>query len=148
MNAFAADDRRADGPADPGIHLQVQQFYARQMQLLDDGKAEEWARTFTDDGVFQVGGEAVRGASDIARAARQTVDRFDADGITRRHWLGMLTVDGKEDEVGARSYAVVLETPRGGDPVLRRSTVCADLLVREAGEWRVRHRTVTRDGLD
>ncbi|WP_432054877.1 nuclear transport factor 2 family protein [Streptomyces sp. bgisy022] len=151
MDALPADDapttESADS-ADPGIYLQVQRFYARQMQLLDDGRAEDWARTFVHDGVFAVGGEAVRGVADIARAARRTTDRFAAEGITRRHWIGMLTVDGKPDEVTARSYAVVLETPPDGDPVFRRSTVCTDILVREAGEWRVRHRTVTRDGLD
>ncbi|GAA2248292.1 hypothetical protein GCM10010145_14430 [Streptomyces ruber] len=151
MDTFPA----AGGPAtdsadaaDPAVHLQIQRFYARQMQLLDDGRAEDWARTFADDGVFEVGGEAVRGATDIARAARRTADRFAADGITRRHWIGMLTVAGKGDEVTARSYAAVLETPRGGEPVLRRSTVCSDILVRVADEWRVRHRVVTRDGLD
>ncbi|MGW5969654.1 nuclear transport factor 2 family protein [Streptomyces sp. NPDC055186] len=148
MDALAADDVPTTESADPGTYLQIQRFYARQMQLLDDGRAEDWARTFTRDGVFEVGGEAVRGAADIARAARRTTDRFAAEGVTRRHWIGMLTVDGKPDEATARSYAVVLETPRDGDPVLRRSTVCTDVLVREADEWRVKHRTITRDGLD
>ncbi|MEV4738879.1 nuclear transport factor 2 family protein [Streptomyces sp. NPDC049555] len=148
-DAFAGTGAVADA-AGTALYQQVQHFYAQQMQLLDDGHAEEWARTFTDDGVFEVGGEAVRGAADIAVAARRTTDKFAADGIQRRHWTGMLTVSGTAggDEVTARCYAVVLETPAGGDPVVRRSTVCADTLVRTGGRWQVRHRRVTRDGLD
>ncbi|MFG3496469.1 nuclear transport factor 2 family protein [Streptomyces sp. NPDC047928] len=191
VDALTKTETPVTEPADSAVHAEVQRFYAHQMHLLDDGHAEDWARTFTDDGVFEVGTDAVRGAAGIARAARHTTDRFAADGIVRRHWIGMLAVttvrragtvaaeengagddsgpgegngpadrngsgndsgsgneNGPADEVVARSYALVLETPRGGDPVVRRSTVCTDTLVRADGVWRVRHRRVTRDGLD
>ena len=53
------------------LYNQIQLFYAEQMQLLDAGRAEEWARTFTDDGVFatNTGSEPVRGRAAIAAAA-------------------------------------------------------------------------------
>ncbi|MEU7181097.1 MULTISPECIES: nuclear transport factor 2 family protein [Streptomyces] len=138
----------AASPNGSTLYLEIQQFYARQMHFLDDGHVEDWARTFTDDGVFEVDGNAVRGATDIVLAARRTTDQFAADGITRRHWIGMLNVTRDTDECSARSYALVLEIPRGGEAVIRRSTVCTDTLVREGDAWRVRYRRVSRDGLE
>ncbi|MEV4175933.1 nuclear transport factor 2 family protein [Nonomuraea sp. NPDC049709] len=127
---------------------EAQQFYARQMQLLDSGATDEWAGTFAADGVFEVGDMVVRGADNIAEAARKTAKEFADADITRRHWIGMLAVDPHPEGLRARSYALVLEITAGGDVVPRRSTVCTDLLVGSADGWRVKHRRVTRDGID
>jgi 3-phenylpropionate/cinnamic acid dioxygenase small subunit len=138
-------------PAADDLHVRIQHFYARQMQLLDSGNTAEWARTFTEDGVFEVGGlpEPVQGREAIEKGARQTADGFAEAGITRRHLISMLTVDPQDDgTLHARSYAVVLEIARGGDVTVRRSTVCTDVLVLSGETWLVRHRRVTRDGLD
>jgi 3-phenylpropionate/cinnamic acid dioxygenase small subunit len=138
-------------PAADELQGRIQHFYARQMQLLDSGRTAEWARTFTDDGVFDAGGqpEPVRGRSAIAEGAGQVAAKFAEAGIVRRHLISMLTVDPADDgTVHARSYAVVLEIPRGGDVTVRRSTVCEDVLVPAGETWLVRHRRVTRDGLD
>ncbi|TCK22195.1 nuclear transport factor 2 family protein [Pseudonocardia endophytica] len=129
----------------------VQAFYAAQMQLLDAGRVEAWAGTFTEDGVFAAGGipEPARGRSTIEAGARGVAEQFDRAGITRRHWLGMVDAQPQDDgTVRARSYALVYEIPEGGDPILRRSTTCDDVLVQDSGSWLVRHRTVVRDGLD
>ncbi|WP_328746846.1 nuclear transport factor 2 family protein [Streptomyces sp. NBC_00285] len=141
-------------PADSGsavLYQDIQQFYARQMQLLDDGEAERWSETFTEDGVFDGNAfpEPAAGRSAVAAAARRAVDDFTARGIQRRHWLGMLSVEPRQpDEVLVTCYAQVLETPRGGRPELRASTGCRDLLVRGAQGWLVKHRYIHRDDLD
>ncbi|MEU8941345.1 nuclear transport factor 2 family protein [Streptomyces goshikiensis] len=132
------------------LYFQVQQFYARQMQLLDDGKAEEWALTFTEDGVFAANAhpEPAVGRAVITAAARTATDQYAAGGVQRRHWLGMVSVEERgADSVFARCYAIVIETERGGQATLRVSTRCDDELVRENGQWLVKHRQVTRDDL-
>ncbi|MCX4957506.1 nuclear transport factor 2 family protein [Streptomyces virginiae] len=132
------------------LHLEVQQFYARQMQLLDDGRVEEWALTFTDDGVFAANAhpEPAAGRAAITAAAARATEEFAAKGVKRRHWLGMLAVDptGPTTAV-ARCYALVIETPRGGQSAIRVSTLCEDRLVREGDRWLVEYRYVTRDDL-
>lgn len=133
---------------DPNLYSEVQQFYTRQMQLLDAGRTLEWAGMFTEDAIFEVGAKSVSGAENIALAARAVADEFAEAGITRRHWIGMLTVETATETVATRCYALVLETPPGGDVVVRRSTVCADTLVHSGTAWLVRHRRVTRDGMD
>lgn len=137
-----------------GLYQQIQQFYAAQMQLLDGGRAEEWAETFTPDGVFDANAfpEPVTGRAAVAAAARKAVDDYEARGIQRRHWLGMISVEGgggraEDGEAVVTSYAQVLETPRGGRPELRASTSCRDVLVSEGGRWLVRHRRIERDDL-
>ncbi|GGN33536.1 nuclear transport factor 2 family protein [Streptomyces fuscichromogenes] len=140
-------------PVDPGfamLYQHIQQFYARQMQLLDDGEAEKWAETFTEDGVFDGNAfdKPAVGRSAVGTAARRAVDGYTARGIQRRHWLGMLSVEQRDaDEVLVTCYAQVLETPRGGRPELRASTGCRDLLVRDGQGWLVKHRFIHRDDL-
>jgi acyl carrier protein len=132
------------------VREEVAQFYARQMQLLDDGAAELWAQTFTEDGVFatNAGPEPAVTRAAIATAARSTVDSLAAQGLIRRHWLGMLALDIESPEiVRARSYALIFETARGGQATLRLSTTCEDVLVQVDGDWQVRHRLVCRDDL-
>lgn len=133
------------------LYGQVQHFYARQMQMLDAGEVAAWAQTFTADGVFEAGGvpEPVGGREAIEAAARATAEEFERRGVTRRHLISMLTVDPADDgEFRARSYAVVLEIPSGGEVMVHRSTFCDDVLVPAQGRLLVRHRKVTRDGLD
>ncbi|MFJ6523254.1 nuclear transport factor 2 family protein [Streptomyces filamentosus] len=142
------------GPARPAswqVQAEVQDFYARQMRLLDEGRAEEWAETFTEDGVFtqNVKPEPWRGRAEIAARMRVGLDRLAARPVTRRHWLGMLIVDEGE-EPGTwrcRFYALVFEIPDGGDPRPHLSAPGEDLLVRgEDGRLRIRHRLVEHDG--
>lgn len=137
------------GAAD--LYHQVQQFYAEQMQLLDAGEVEAWAETFTEQGVFAANAhpEPFTGRAAIAAGARRATDDFAARGIRRRHWLGMLSLEPKDEHtVFVRSYAQVIETPRNGQSVLRASTTCADLLVRQGGRWLVLDRRIHRDDLD
>ncbi|MBP0460085.1 MULTISPECIES: nuclear transport factor 2 family protein [Streptomyces] len=131
------------------LYQQVQQFYARQMHLLDSGKAELWADTFTRDGVFAANAhpQPAVGRAVIAASARKATDEYAAKGVQRRHWLGMLSVEDHGDRVSARCYALVVETPRGGQAAIRASTLCEDVLVRHEGGWLVRDRHVTRDDL-
>ncbi|MFF7365873.1 nuclear transport factor 2 family protein [Streptomyces sp. NPDC008125] len=141
----------ADQAAAGELFQQIQQFYARQMRLLDTGAAEEWADTFTEDGVFhQNVAEPLTGRANIAVASRKRVDQLVGDGVTRRHWLGMLEVDppGSDGVVRTRYYAISMATPRGAGarPQITASTVAEDTLVRHDGVWLVRHRLVTHDG--
>lgn len=142
---------RTTTTAASALHTEVEHFYARQMQLLDRHACEEWADTFTVDGVFDANGlpEPAKGREAIAAGARAATSRLVTEGLVHRHWLGMLTVDEQPDgTVAARSYALVIQTEQGGASVLHRSTVCEDLLVRaDDGSLRVRDRKVTRDDI-
>ncbi|MET9295644.1 nuclear transport factor 2 family protein [Streptomyces sp. NPDC003077] len=127
----------------------IEQFYARHLHLLDDGDAEAWAETFTEDGVFALPGrpEPTRGRAALAEGARRAHAERRGSGETHRHWHGMTDISPRDDgTVHVRCYALVVATPRGGDPRLHRSCVCEDVLVPVGSGWQVRSRRVTRDG--
>ncbi|NDZ71463.1 nuclear transport factor 2 family protein [Streptomyces sp. SID10362] len=133
-----------------GLYTEIQQFYARQMHLLDDGRVEEWAGTFTPDGVFAANAQPVPavGREAITAAAAAATEAYARAGVQRRHWLGMVSVEGVDGGVvRARCYALVIETPRGGRPEIKASTLCEDRVVRVDGAWRIEDRRITRDDL-
>jgi 3-phenylpropionate/cinnamic acid dioxygenase small subunit len=136
---------------DTAIYQEIQHFYARQMRALDEGDVVAWARTFEPDGVFDANGlpEPVRGRELIESGARKAWEQQRAEGIQTRHWLGMLEVEERADgTLVARTYALVLRTPKGGQTAVTVSTSCKDVLVRDGGIVVVRYRTVRRDDLE
>lgn len=143
-DATASEAATADYPA-------IQNFYSRQMQLLDDGKVDEWAGTFTADGTFGANAHPApfTGRTAIADGARKAHAALVERGVQRRHWLGMLAAEPRaEGGYHVRSYAQILETPRGGATTVVMSTTCDDVLVRGAdGGWLVQARAVSRDDL-
>ncbi|AYG82978.1 hypothetical protein DWB77_05170 [Streptomyces hundungensis] len=133
-----------------GLYTEIQQFYAQQMHLLDDGRVEEWAHTFTTDGVFAANAQPVPavGREAITAAAAAATAAYAEAGVQRRHWLGMVSVEGVDgDVVTARCYALVIETARGGRPEIKASTLCVDRVVRVGGSWQIQDRQITRDDL-
>ncbi|MFG2885259.1 nuclear transport factor 2 family protein [Streptomyces sp. NPDC048297] len=137
----------------PGdLYLELQQFYALQQKILDRGDGEEWARTFTPDGVFQAADmpEPLVGREILVKAIERQTGMHE--GLILRHWVGQLTVEQLDDDtVRAQSYVMVYVIPNrtllDGDVHFRHHTLCDDELVRSAdGSWLVRKRFVATDG--
>jgi hypothetical protein len=139
----------ATRPVSEQDYSSIVRFYAAHGQLLDAGRAEEWAEQFTEDGTFaqNVRPEPKRGRPAIADAVRRGTDALHERGLTRRHWFGMIDAETLADGgVRTRYYAVVFETPAGGEPRLYLSTTAEDVLVRGEGRWLVRSRLINHDG--
>ncbi|BDM71261.1 hypothetical protein HEK616_47480 [Streptomyces nigrescens] len=135
-------------PLSADAYAEIQQFYARHMQLLDAGEAEAWAATFTEDGSFAPPSlpEPIRGRAQLAAGVRRAAAELAEAGERHRHLLGTHAVDvGADGELLVRSYAQIIATPRNGQPRLHLMCVCEDVLVRRDGTLRVRERRVTRD---
>jgi 3-phenylpropionate/cinnamic acid dioxygenase small subunit len=132
------------------LYAEVQRFYARQMQQLDLGKAESWARTFTEDALFDVPTlpEPVRGRAGLLAAVERAHAQLAEAGERHRHFMGMVDVLERPDgTLDVRSYTTVYASKVGGASRVHRVCVCEDVLVREEGELRVARRKVTRDDL-
>jgi 3-phenylpropionate/cinnamic acid dioxygenase small subunit len=133
---------------DADLQADIQQFYNWHMQLLDDGRIEEWAEAFTPDGVFDASGrpEPVRGRAQILAGGRQVAAQLAKAGIVRRHWLGMSHISREGEAVRVRSYALVFQSGAGDGTALHASTTCEDLLVPDGGSWLIKNRVVRVDG--
>ncbi|MFF4981063.1 nuclear transport factor 2 family protein [Streptomyces sp. NPDC001046] len=141
--------------ADPAVlYARVQQFYAAQVVLLDDLRAQEFAATFTPDGVFVPSPHApvLRGRAAIAAGLRAAHERtFGSAPVRRRHWYNMLHVEPAPDgTLRTRYYALVAVTrPWHAAPVIGPSTVVEDVLVHDdtTGALLTAQRRVTPDHL-
>jgi len=131
------------------IYAEVQQFYARHIQLMDEGRAEEAAMTFTEDASMLSPpkiAEPIRGRAKLGTGLRKAADELTAEGVRYRRCHTMVAVEPQPDgQVFVRAYVQVIRTRRGGEAMLHAMCVCEDVLVREDGELKVRKRVVTRD---
>lgn len=130
------------------LYGQVQHFYARQMQALDSGRFEIYAGTFTDDGTFQhtPGREPARGRDEIVKSLVEFHERFKDDPVQRRHWFNHIALEAQPDgSINSTVYALVVTTRPGGKPEIAPSCVVHDVVVRDAGKFYLRSRSVSHD---
>ncbi|MCM6771855.1 nuclear transport factor 2 family protein [Nocardia sp. CDC159] len=131
------------------ICAEVGRFYARHTQLMDEGRAEDAAATFTEEASMVSPPKIstpIVGRAALAEALRRNADQLAAEGIQYRRCYSMILVEVRDDgSIFARSYVQVVKTERGTGSQLHAMCVCEDVLVRTAGELRVAERVVTRD---
>ncbi|BAL90272.1 hypothetical protein AMIS_50520 [Actinoplanes missouriensis 431] len=133
------------------LYAAVSQFYGRQVKLLDTGRFEEYADTYTADGEFQhtPGVPPARTRAGIVAELKRFNSRFDGDPVQRRHLFTMLDVEELPDgTVAANYYALVLTTRPGvKEPVVGPHCVVNDILVWQDGRLFNRSRRVDHDQL-
>ncbi|MEV5336620.1 nuclear transport factor 2 family protein [Streptomyces werraensis] len=134
------------------LYARVQQFYAEQVALLDEMRAEEFAATFTEDGVLSPSpaAPAARGRAAVAAALRAAHGRrFGSQPVRRRHRHDMLRVSVRPDGALHTRYCTLVTVTRPWDPVPVLGPSCAveDLLVFRDGGLFVQERRVVPDHL-
>lgn len=130
------------------LYVEVQHFYAKQMQLLDGGAFEDYAATFTEDGEFAHTPQqpAARTRYGIVKELREFHKRFENDPVVRRHWFNMISLDPQDDDtVLSTYYALVVTTRPGRNVTIAPSCVVHDILVRQNGSLFTRSRRVEHD---
>lgn len=126
------------------VHL----LYGRQSHAIDSGRATDWARTFTADGIFDSPSYPAPevGHDQLAAFARRFVDSAAEANERRRHVITDIAIDlVGVDELTVDCYLQIMATPRGGDTRLVRFTSVRDHVVRVDDQWLIRHRIVSRD---
>jgi actinorhodin biosynthesis protein ActVIA len=132
------------------IYAQVQQFYAGQVRALDTLRADDFADSFTEDGIFdnRPGADPLVGRAAIAAAVRTYQDTLQAtDPVQRRHWFNMLQVFPQDDStVRTEYYALVLQTrPSVREPAVGPSCFVTDILTFRDGGLATAFRKVVPD---
>jgi hypothetical protein len=131
------------------LYGQVQQFYARQLRLLDTHDVPSLAASFTEDAVLVLPAPAtpLPVCEAFARYPRAGAARLRGSGARLTHWLGMLDVQPRAESLHVRCSALVHQRPVTGGSRILYVCVMQDVLVHTAGTWRIAHRRVTRDDL-
>jgi actinorhodin biosynthesis protein ActVIA len=131
------------------IYCQVEQFYASQMRMLDEGDAAAWTATFTENTVFTSDGmpDQIVGRAALEVAATQSISRLTANGVTRRHLVSNICLEQvSADVLQVTSYVPVIDTA-GHQSRITTSAVLQDTLTRYGGTWLVSHRMIMHDDL-
>lgn len=149
------------------LYVEVQQFYARQMPLLEERRLEEFIETFTDDctlehvpfgwrfeGKEHLLAEMSARRGDPAKPLSEEISARDArernvayyDGLVYRYWFDRLLIEPADDgSLKVRFQAIVSLTDGSGKVSWEPTTVVDDVLVRRDGELFTRARVVTHD---
>jgi hypothetical protein len=123
--------------------LAVQDLLARYCWLIDEGRGEDWADLFTEDGVF----EGTRPDPVIGRAALREVpeQNYGMFQGRMRHWYGNLSVEpgAEAGTLVARFYNQITVWDDGGKPLML--AISTATLVPGAGDlpWRIRRNSVS-----
>ncbi|GAB2840480.1 nuclear transport factor 2 family protein [Lentzea nigeriaca] len=148
-------------------YVEVQQFYARQMPLLEARELKTFLETFTEDctlehvpfgwrfeGREQLFKEmsARRGdpgkpkteETSARRAREENISYYD--GLVYRYWFDrMLIEETGPDQLRVRYQAIVSLTDADGKVSFEPTTTVEDQLVRRNGELFTKARVVTHD---
>ncbi|MFI5807683.1 nuclear transport factor 2 family protein [Streptomyces sp. NPDC051561] len=153
----------------PELWIEVQQFYARQMPLLEGRRLEEFLETLTDDCTLEHFPFGWRFEGKVQLLAEMKARRGDAsaprteevsarvarernipyyNGLVYRYWFDRMLIEPQPDgTLQVRFQAIVSMTDGQGKVSWEPTTVVDDVLVRDAGdgELRTRDRVITHD---
>ena len=132
------------------VRSEIQDFYARQVQAMDNGRYDEFAETFAEECEFT----PIKHQS-TAYGRQAIVDKLSdfaktmfGSGQQRRHWMSMSIVDEVEPNTyEVVSYAIVTNTKAGEPPIVHWAGDIADRLVRGDDGFKVIRREVRSDSI-
>ncbi|GGW52308.1 nuclear transport factor 2 family protein [Streptomyces galilaeus] len=132
------------------LYVEVKNFYARQMRVLDDLDIEQFTATFTEDGsvAHPHRGEKVEGRE--AMRAKMTSMLPMYEGLVTRHWFDHFLIEparaAGDDGLRVTYYSLVTQTDTEDEMRFFSSSSVEDRMVRdEKGELRIRERVIHRD---
>jgi actinorhodin biosynthesis protein ActVIA len=127
------------------LHIEVTDFYARQMPLLEQGELQAFADTFTEDCIFGYDGAwQVVGRDALLGGVRANIPRYGTSKI--RHWFESRRIAVREDGViESSATSLVSVTSEKGDVTFEPSCVVRDQLVRTEDGLRVSSRVIRHD---
>lgn len=106
-------------------------------QLIDEGRADDFAEIFTEDAVLEEGAVPIHGRDGIRTLARAVVRRYRA---TSHHLSNVRMERLAEDRIAATSYVYAWHEPAEPGDDLHIWARYLDELRFEDGRWRIARR--------
>ncbi|MEU3860165.1 nuclear transport factor 2 family protein [Streptomyces sp. NPDC028722] len=128
------------------LYIEVKDFYARQMRVLDDLDIERFTATFTEDGsvAHPHRGEKVEGREAMRAKMKSMLPMYE--GLVTRHWFDHFLIEpAGDDGLRVTYYSLVTQTDTEEQMRFFSSSSVEDRMVRVDGELRIRERVIHRD---
>ncbi|MEU0253370.1 nuclear transport factor 2 family protein [Streptomyces sp. NPDC006184] len=128
------------------LYIEVKDFYARQMRVLDDLDIERFTATFTEDGsvAHPHRGEKVEGREAMRAKMKSMLPMYE--GLVTRHWFDHFLIEpAGDDGLRVTYYSLVTQTDTEDAMRFFSSSSVEDRMVRVDGELRIRERVIHRD---
>lgn len=109
-------------------------------QFIDDGRLEEWAGLFTEDGTFTYPGREPVRPIDIIEAYRAGTQIAEAGGLFSKHQTLNPAIDVGASEGNASSDFILLRMQLGAPPYVYAMGRYTDRLIKQAGVWKFAER--------
>jgi SnoaL-like domain len=128
-------------------YAQIEQLYAHYNHYIDSGKDEgrAFANLFTPDGVLNTGSPSlgsVRGTAALAGLAKAI--GAPPPAVKASHYAVNIMIDPSSEGATGSAYLLMISSPKQGTSVTGMSAIYTDTLVRTAGGWKFKTRTVNQ----
>lgn len=124
---------------DTTARLELTELYARYTHAFDEGRADEVAELFAEDGAFlRPGAEPVRGRPALAAMVRAAAERRTGN----RHLVSAVVVDSDGQAATGTAYVQVVSMTANALGLVAAGRY-DDEFVHEQGAWRFRQRLFT-----
>lgn len=135
--------------ASADLYVEIQDFYARQLPLLEERDFEAFAGTFTEDCDFKYSAAPqVNGREELVAGMYATVPRAYGNSVFR-HWFGHVRIEpGQDGTIQVTARAIVSVTAEDGSVTFEPSCTVEDVFVRQDGVLRVKSRVIRHDLTD
>ncbi|MGA4847512.1 nuclear transport factor 2 family protein [Streptomyces sp. G5(2025)] len=131
---------------DAELYIEVKNFYARQMRVLDDLDIEQFILTFTENGsvAHPHRNEKTVGHENMRTKMNAMLPGYQ--GTVTRHWFDHFLLEEHEgDALRVTYYSLVTQSNDKEEVTFFSSSSVEDIMVREGGELRIRDRIIYRD---
>jgi uncharacterized protein (TIGR02246 family) len=112
---------------------EIENLAARYMFAYDFLNADDYAATFTDDGIIEHAGEIRRGRQEIREFMSVAKKRKKEERV--RHFIVNMVIDIKGDKATAKAYWVKVSSGNDGSARIEKYGQYEDSLVYVNGEW-------------
>jgi 3-phenylpropionate/cinnamic acid dioxygenase small subunit len=121
----------------------IRELMAEYCFRLDDGRYEDMAALFTEDGTWDTAFGKATGRAAITELARGIRARAGAERPRAAHLVTNIVIALKGAEAEVRSNWIVMQnSPQG--PKIGSGGAYADQMVRRDGQWLFRYRKIDR----
>jgi hypothetical protein len=128
----------------PQDWIEIYQLYGRYTHLIDNGqdKGYAYARLWTEDAIFEFGGQKHQGPDALAKVAMLGIS--DPPILRPNHYAHNIVIEPSAEGATGKAYLVMMAANKPGEPhTVTTRGIYEDRFVKTPTGWKFKHRKFT-----